>query len=339
MKIPSHEDCLKVLLLQAADDGRGDILFGESIARVADAAAPFMIGRKFPSVYLEFPFSGEPFMDITMLYNELDPDEHIDSDAASETDEVIRWYAQECSHLDPVAFGFELDTSKAVLPRAAIHFQPRNHTELVRPFCEAVGEPGRADLYLSFNERMPEGWELSFFGMFRGRPDYPLRVCGYLSRDQVEACAEDVGYIRSVFEQVGFKAWDSSMLEQVSLLMSLAPGAADFQFDVMPDGSLSQVFAIDIQFDIQQPEDVCSSFEGGPAGAVMQQFEDWGIADGRWKIAANASFARALPVVREDGTACRLAFSIMPQWTKARWTGGILQPSKLYYLAAATLLG
>lgn len=70
---PTHEDSLQVLLLQAADEGRGEVLFGESLKRVAREAAPFLVGRRFPSIYLECPLSGDPFLDITVLYTILEP--------------------------------------------------------------------------------------------------------------------------------------------------------------------------------------------------------------------------------------------------------------------------
>ena len=39
-----------------------------------------------------------------------------------------------------------------------------------------------------------------------------------------------------------------------------------------------------------------------------------------------------------DGSTGRYAFTLMPQWVKARWTAGVLQPSKLYHFANACLL-
>ena len=50
MKALSHADAFEVLCLQAADDGRGDVLFGDSLPRARKALRPFMVGEKFPSV-------------------------------------------------------------------------------------------------------------------------------------------------------------------------------------------------------------------------------------------------------------------------------------------------
>ena len=335
MKRPTHGIAYEVLCLQIADGGRGDVLLGGSASRARHAVQPFLVGDSFPSVYFEFPLIGDPFLDVTLLYNTLEPGARIASEAAAGTEAVIDWYARECSAIDNVSFGFELDTKDPELPSAAIHFQPREHLDLVEPFCEAVGEPERARLYLDLAARMPERWPLSFFGMFRGRPGSPLRVCGYLGDDEKHACASDEGHVAEVFETVGFTAYDSAMVADIATLMALAPETADFQFDVYPDGTIGDTFAIDVSFGIARPEVVHESFETGACGRVLGCFEEWGMADGRWKLAADVAFARALPAEDEDGSLKKFGFSLVPQWVKARWRAGVRQPSKLYYLGSA----
>lgn len=324
-------------MLQAADEGRGPVLFGESLDRAREAVVPFMVGEKFPSVYLEHPLIGDPFLDVTVLYGKIEPGFCIESDAARGTEALIDWYANECGEYENISFGFELDTKKTELSAGAVHFQPRRHTELVVPFCKALGEPERAQLYLGLNERLPAEWQLSFFGMFRGRPGSPLRVCGYLDTEEREACAQDPSRLASVFDAIGFSAYDSPMLAEATRLMGVAPVGIDFQFDVWPDGSLGNTFAFDLQFGIEQPEAVLANFTDGPAAQLMGLLESLGVADHRWKLGAQAAFARAIPVELPDGSLHRYSFTLMPQWAKARWTDGVLQPSKLYFLAKAGL--
>ena len=337
MKAPSYADSYEVLCLQAADAGRGPVLFGDSLGRARKALRPFMVGEKFPSVYLEFPLLGDPFMDVTVLYSHIARGTRIDSDAVAGMQAIIDWFT-ESVHDDEVCFGFELDTKNSQLPAAAIHFQPRNHLDLVAPFCEAAGDPDRAALYLAMNDRMPEGWKPSFFGMFRGRPGSPLRICGYLSNDVAKACAQDPRYLAGIFDEVGFSAYDDAMLAQVSALMAKNPKGLDYQLDVFPDGSLGETFAIDVQFGIEQPEAVIQNFESGIASQVMGLLEEWGAADARWHMGAEAAFARALNVVMEDGREARYSLTLMPQWTKARWTAGQVQKSKLYMLGGTGIL-
>ena len=338
MKTPANEQAFQVLLLQAADEGRADVLFGDSLERAREAVPPFLVGGEFPSVYLEHPLVGDPFLDVTILLGPVEPDTRVASPAAGDHGAMLDWYASARRKHADVTCGFEVDTGKEALPAAAIHFQPRAHVELVRPFCEAAGEPQAADLYLGQDARMPEGWPLSFFGMFRGRPGSPLRVCGYLGDAEKAACAADPSHLAAALDTAGFAAYDGAMLSQVSALMAAAPGGIDFQLDVFPDGSVGPTFAVDVQFGIEKPEAVQQSFGSGPGAAVMGLLEGWGAADGRWRKAVRSAFARALPVELEGGSAGRYAFTLMPQWAKARWTGGELQPAKLYHLAHAGLL-
>lgn len=329
----THEQAFKVLLLQLADEGRADALIGDSLSRAREAVPPFLVGREFPSVYLEHPLSGEPFLDVTVLLRQLEPGTRIASPAAGEHGAMLDWYAGAHREHANVSCGFEVDTSKVELPAAAIHFQPREHIELVRPFCEAAGEPEAASLYLDLAAQMPEGWPLSFFGMFRGRPGSPLRVCGYMDEAEKKACAADPQHLAEAFDKVGFAAYDGAMLAQASALLAAAPDGADFQLDVCPDGHLGPTFAIDVQFGIERPAAVRQSFDDGAGAAVMGLLEGWDAADGRWRLAAQSAFARALPVELEGGGVGRYAFTLMPQWAKARWTCGVLQPAKLYHLA------
>ena len=338
MQKPTFADAFQVLLLQLATDGRDKLLLGDSIARVQKACPPFLIGEEFPSVYLEFPFLGEPFLDVTILYNKLAAGERIDSTAAAGTQPILDWFASVCDASGKISMGFELDTKNPVLAQAGVHFQPREKVELVEPFCTAAGEPGRARLYLEQAERMPDGWPLSFFGMFRGRPDSPLRACGYLDNSEKEACASDPNHLACAFDAIGFSSYDEAMLKDICKIMSEAPDCVDFQFDILADGSLSDIFAIDVQFGIEQPAAICESFATGPIAKVMELLESMGAADERWHYAADAAFARALPMQRDDGTIGRFSFTLMPQWLKVRWKAGVLQPAKLYYLGNASFI-
>lgn len=339
MKPPAHDFAYQVLLLQAADDGRGPVLFGESLKRAREAVLPFLVGPKFPSVYLEHPLIGSPFLDVTVLYDQLEPKTRIASELAEGSDAMLDWFASVCGSNPGICCGFELDTKDPRVPRAAVHFQPRSHIELVPGFFEAIGEPERSELYLGLAARMPKAWQLSFFGAFRGRPGSPLRVCGYLDTHEVRACAEDPSRLAKRFDEIGFCAYDGPMLEQARALMSAAPSSIDFQFDAYPDGSLGSVFAIDARFGIDQPETVRASFSSGAGARLMGLLEGWGAADARWKLGAQASFARAIPVEPEDGSLARFAFTLMPMWVKARWSDGVLQPSKLYLHASAGMGG
>lgn len=339
MKTPSNAQLFEVLCLQLADEGREHVLLGDGLARVRSSLAPFMVGDHLPSCYFEFPLIGDPFLDVTVLYSDLPSGVTINSPAADGTKDILAWYSTTKRDHKRICFGFELDTKQVPLPPAAVHFQPRQQVDLVRPFFGVLGEPERADLYLDLSKRMPQGWPLSFFGLFRGRPGSPLRVCGYLHSEEVMACATDPHRLAQTFDTIGFGAYDDEMLSQVRGLMAAAPPTLDFQFDVWPDGNLGTTFAVDMQFDIEQPNLVRESYEKGTISRVMGLLEEWGAADERWRLTSGATFARGLPVELDDESVGCLALTLMPQWVKARWIDGVLQPAKLYFLANASING
>lgn len=332
------ETCYQVLLLQAADEGRAEALFGNSLLRARAAVPPFLVGKPFPDVYFEHPLLGDPYLDVTLLLFGLEPGTRVDSGAAGDHAAMLDWVANARRSCGDIGFGFELDTKEEVPPVAAVHFQPRWHTELVRPFCRAAGEPERAGLYLDLASRMPQGWELAYLGLFRGRPESPLRACGYMGFDELRACSRDSSRLAEVFDKIGFGAYDAAMLRQVSLLLATAPGVADFQFDICPDGRLGPTFAMEVQFGIEQPSAVRKSFESGAGARVMGLLEGWGAADDRWRSAVGSAFACAIPAAAVGGGTGELGLTLMPQWAKARWVDGVLQPAKLYHLARADLL-
>ncbi|MCR5845740.1 MAG: hypothetical protein K6G78_04145 [bacterium] len=338
MRIPSHKDAYQVLLLRAADEGRGEVLFGDSLAEERTAPQPFLVGEIFPIVYFEHPLIGEPSLDVSVGCNEYALGTRIPSPAAAGSGDMIDWFASIHDAYPDTGCGFELDTKRPELPRAAVHFQPRQHLELVKPFFEAVGEPERAQLYLDLAARMPQGWPLSFFGMFRGRPGFPLRVCGYLSKGERVACAANPQHIADIFDEVGFSGYDDGMLSQVSALIQAAPGSVDFQFDVFPDGSIGSTFAIDVQFKVALPAAVRKTFSEGAGARFMGLLESYGAADSRWRLSVASAFARSVPVELDDGSQGRYAYIIAPHWVKARWTSGVIQPSKMYLIAHGGLL-
>lgn len=338
MRVPTYTDTYLTLLLQAAGEGRGDALFGASLEHARTWVPPFLVGGRFPDVFLEHPLAGEPFLDVTVLLGKLLPGMRVASPAAGEHAAMLDYSARAQAEHPDVTCGFELDTKEQELSEAAVHFQPREHTELVAPFCATIGEEERARLYLDQAARMPQGWPLSFFGMFRGRPHAPLRACGYLDPAEKKACGDDASRLAAAFDAMGFTAYDDAMLAQVSTLMATAPGLIDFQIDVQADGTLGSTFAIDVQFGIEQPSAVLSSFDQGPSADVMRLLENWSVADDRWRQAIGSAFARAIPVELDDGSRDRFALTLMPRWVKVRWTNAVLQPSKLYHLACGGLI-
>ena len=103
--LPNQLELFDVLYGIAARDGRGEVLFGSDILLARQAFERMLIGSGFPQVYLEFPLIGEPFLDITVLYGQLEEGTRVDSPAAAGTGATLDWFADVHRQHSNVSFG------------------------------------------------------------------------------------------------------------------------------------------------------------------------------------------------------------------------------------------
>ena len=327
---PNYQDYFDILCSFAVSKGRGAKLFGEDVLRLSEKISPFLIGPSFPNIYIEFPLIGKPFLDATILYNDIESGTRITSIAAGDCNTLLDWYAEVRKKYQHISFGFELDTDAPENTQAAIHFQPRKSIELVEPFCKIIGEEDRGKLYLEAAKNMPDGWPLSFFGIFRGRNNAPLRVCGYLNDEIASDASKDPTKIKSDFDKIGFKDYDNRMLEQISKIMLLSYRGMDFQFDIYPDGSFGDTFALDVQLKERSSKHISKAFENGVSAELMNILKSWGIADERTSMLKDLGLSRCIKITCDNNTEAKFAFTLSPDWIKIRWKKCQLQPSKCY---------
>ena len=246
---------------------------------------------------------------------------------------MLKWVSDKSKIHKGVCCGYELDLKNGEPKQAAIHFQPLRNIELVEPFFGVIGEQDKASLYLTMTERLPKEWQPSFLGLFRGRPESPLRICGYLQRSEINECIRDKDHMRQVFECAGFKAYDGAMMEQLYSLLSVLPYIADYQFDIYPDGSLGESFAIDLRLPVTPPVELRPFFETGNGAGLKDLLSKWEIVDQRFDKTLDMAFSGAVPA--KSGLH---AYVLRPDWIKVRWKNGKLQPAKMYVLNMAGLV-
>ncbi|MBR4571680.1 MAG: hypothetical protein IKO19_13560 [Candidatus Riflebacteria bacterium] len=335
---PNYKDLFDILCSFAASEGRGPKLFGEDVLRLSEKITPFLIGPSFPNIYLEFPLIGKPFLDATILYNDIESGTRIISTVAGDCSTLLDWYAEVRKKHQNISFGFELDTDAPENTQAAIHFQPRRSVELVEPFCKIIGEEERGKLYLEVLKKMPAGWPLSFFGIFRGRKNAPLRVCGYIDDNIASDVSKEPMKIKAVFDKIGFKDYDNHMLEQISKIILLSYRGIDFQFDVYPDGSFGDTFALDVELKERASKHISKAFENGVSAELMNILKSWGIADERTSMLKDLGLSRFIKITSKDNTEAKFGFTLSPDWIKIRWKKSQLQPSKCYSVMNAKRL-
>ena len=326
---PSQMTVFDALYTIAAGDGRGEALFGNSIDIARNAYERTLIGDGYPTAYIEFPLLGSPGFDLLSVHNAVQPGSRFAPGAGFGYQAMFDWFADVCTSGVNVSCGIELDTSIGETERAGVYLQYRKFPELIAPFLESIGEGARAESFQAVTNRMPEGWPPAYVGLFPGRAGTPLRIGGYLARTVQDACANDPALLAAQFDQIGFSAYDDEMLAQCSVFMSLAP-SIDFQFDIMPDGALSDVFGLSLSFNETRPRQARIDMESGYGADICRTLQEWGLADERWKLIAGAAFGRSVPFIREDGSQGNFALCCMFNYAKVKFAGAVAQPAKFY---------
>ena len=331
---PSQMKAFDALYTIAADDGRGEALFGSSFELARPVYERTLVGSGYPTAYIEFPLLGEPCFDLLSVHGYVEPGSRFAPKAGFGCQVMLDWFTGVCEPGGSVSCGIELDTSSGETERAGVYLQQRDRHELVTPFLESVGEAGRAQTYLDVLARMPEGWPPAYVGLFPGRPKSPMRIGGYMDHLELARCADSPTHLGDCFRRIGFSDFDAPMLDRCAAFMRLAP-SVDFQFDIMPDGSLGDTFGLSLSFNETKPREARSCMESGYGATVMQALQEWGLADDRWKLIAGAAFARHVGYERADGTEGRFALCIRFNYAKVKFRACAPQPAKFYLTCAA----
>ena len=333
MKKPTQMAAFDAVYQIAAKGGREEALFGSSIELARPVYEKTLIGGGYPHAYVEFPLFGEPCFDLLSVHAEIERGAVFKPGSGFGRQAMFDWFADVCDG-GKLSCGLELDTSSGETERAGVYLQQRKRHDLVGPFLASVGESARTESYMDTLARMPHGWPPAYVGLFPGRPGTPLRIGGYLDQQVKEALAADPSFLGEQFRQIGFSAFDDAMLARCAEFMTLAP-AVDFQFDIMEDGSLGDTFGLSLSFNETKPLQAHKCMEGGYGSRICKLMQEWGLADDRWKLIADAAFARHVGFEREDGSEGRFALCVLFNYAKVKFTACEPQPAKFYLILKA----
>ena len=328
---PTSAELFDAIYAAMAAQGRGSELFGDAREAARLFAARSLISDMFPVWYFEFPLMGEPALDLLAIYERIPAGSRFAPGGGYGYQGAFDWFGK-LDVAQRAAMGIELDLSQGVTDQAGIYFQQRGGLTLLRAFLDVVGQERRADGYLQMQRRMPRGWPPAYVGLFPTRVGSPMRLGGYLSEPSRRRCAEMPAFLASRFDAMGFAAYDGRMIEQCATLMGLSP-AVDFQFDLAPDGTLTDVFGLSLSFGRCKPREVEACFACGYGAQVMETLQGWGLADERWRLIPQATFAKGLTYEGHDGHKGKLAVCVRLNYAKVKFAGGVPQVAK-FYLAA-----
>ena len=342
----------------AARDGREAELFGTCAPLAHEACSRSMPADAFPELWFELPLTGDPWFDVHALTarEDVKPGMVFAPESCGGHTGAFEWFAAQGEGVRQLALSWDVSSGNIDEPAVQLLVW-RDGSELMSGFLEAVDRKDAVPACKAFTERMPEGWFACYVGTFPGRPDHNLRVECIPERGLQKAYAADASLLSRHLEQVGYGvrggSGESSDVggagvrgragsangqdgfgELVARCCELAntPFQLEFQFDVEPDGAVGNTFGASLRFaapSAVNSEDAWQTFvPDGAAGELMQRIVNWGLADDRWRLLGDTTFAQRASFGAESCT-----LYCFPAFVKLRWRSAEPLDAKAYLMA------
>ena len=303
-------------------------LFGTNAPLAQEAFRRASAGASMPIVWFEIPLSGTPRFDLHVAHGNADLHEHAPfaSDAMDGYGNLLNWYSSEPREGGGLALAYDVGDGRISDP--AIHANVNGAGSFdAEGFFARVGRTDAVALYEGFARQLPKGWRIWYFGVHQGRPGTPVRIDCFVDNRMKAAYASVPSLLETHLRDCGFMA-ASAALRDLAGLVTRSPFALELQFDVLPDGSVGPTIGVSAAFP-SAPSKLKSLFEaGGTAAGLMGQIERRSLADARWRLIPEATFAKL--VKTDDGP---LVLYCAPTFVKLRVRGGELLDAKVYLQA------
>ena len=316
----------EILYALAARGGRQEVLFGDSIQYARPAFARSCPGEAFPELWFELPLLGDPWFDLHVLTDSttIDAETPFSDENTGGYPNLFAWFA---TAPDVRQLALSYDSGSGNITQPAIQLLVRNACAHV-PFLERAGGPDYAAAYRAFEQRLPDTWFPCYTGVHPSRDDAFVRVECIPRAETQSAYAADAGLLEAHLRQAGLSDLGDMLVSRCQTLAQ-APLQLEFQFDVLLDGTLGDTFGASVRFapPIRENDHLPFSLEG-PVGELMQQVEDWGLADGRWRLLADTTFSKRIS--RQDEA---VTVANYPAFLKLRWRAGAPLDAKTYLIA------
>ena len=320
-----------ILYALAARDGREDALFGTCAPLAQEAFTRSLAGPGFPEIWFEVPLLGEPWFDLHALtaHETLSADQAFEAERTGGYPEVFSWFARQGSYARQLALSY--DVSSGCIDAPAVQLLTRSRdTQGVCSFLEAAGRGDAVPAYRAFVERIPQDWFACYTGVFPSREADFVRVECIPPYSDQRHYAVDAAFLEAELRQAGLAVQGDTMIPRCQALAQ-APFQLEFQFNVLPDGSTGTTFGASARFSAPSDTETYESFEvEGAAGELMAQVEAWGLADDRWRLFPDATFAVS---AARDGEGITL-FNF-PTFLKLRWRDGEPLDAKAYFMGGS----
>ena len=319
----------EVLYALAARGGREAVLFGDSMPAAREAFSHSLIGPKFPEVWFELPFSGEPWFDLHALSESCEPPQAGSAPIATDATvdpALLKWYAG-AQGVRQLALSWDTGSGCADEPAIQLLVKTRD-PQVTCDFLQAVGQPDAVPRYRAFRERVPRGWFPCYTGVFPSRPDVGLRVECIPSDEEQRVYAADPSALERDLRQVGLENLAGTIIPRCHQLLQY-PLPIEFQLNVLPNGTVGTTFSASVRFNAPPGDEAWAAYDvDGATGALMQQVEQWGLTDNRWRTLGDAIFVKRIS--RGDA---HMTLYCYPAFLKLRWRDGEPVDAKAYLIA------
>lgn len=332
---------------RVAADGRAETLFGEgTLEKAVQGLEKYAIkGASKAIFWFEFPFIGEPRMDLLVGYkcNDLHPPVSF----VAESNPLYQKFFDACAQNEAFSeytYGFSLDLSSAPSATDApgiIYLLPpleQPTEDYVPALLKNLGGEERIPQVMAAFAAAPSLWHPHYVGYMAGRSGSPTRLgfsimkkdCLYYSDHQEE-------FLRHVEEYMGFEF----TAEGRELLCYLAEGGwiYDLQFNLFPDGTISDNLGVALAFGSREvdPRKAAGFLEQGDAGEKLRHLESLGLADSRWRQMDRACYGVQC-IVKSEGKRHLVGDVVQMDGIKVRFKKGKAYLSKGYLLARSSYL-
>ncbi len=327
---PSQIELMDVALRRIEKAGWNNRLLGEAATSMLPAYAELAPAGLHPSFCLETPLAGKLHCDLHVgLYKAELTEEVVPATWSERCRAAVRFiqrYAQDSDFL----FACDKHEGAPVGAVSGVYFKHKGYAPRAQGLLEAVGAGDRYQGYLDAVLRLPEGWRSLYVGHFFDRPGSPVRLEAQILNKAHKDSVCDHSLLGKNLAAMGFcRADDRQLLEQAQLFLDLETPAT-VQFDVNPDGSLADSFAILVSYEKLGVHWREAFAEDGPATRSLALLTELGIADGRQALLEKGCFSVRAPFDDEEGCPREVVILSWPACCKMKWTAGKLMPAKWY---------
>ena len=285
-----------------------------------------LYGRHFSLLFLEFPLAGAAGFDLHVIHDGADirrgvpfPDEVYGGHGR-----LFSWFGSEDRGEDGLDVVYDL---RERLDAPPMVYLKRNDAKADEPdafiadFFRALGDEGAAARYHEKRALLPDGWHTWYTGAHTGRKGKPLRIGSFLAEDLKNRCAKNIGLFEETLAAVGFPApLSPAMREKLRELFNF-PFPIDIQVDIMEDGRAGDTLGVSLTTGGVGRNALAASFESGAARDVMRLWEEWGVADKRWKRIPDATFQVSTTLRSRENARQRFVLSGGLGFLKVRFRG------------------